>query len=57
MVQSQPRQMVCETLSQKNPSHTPKKRLVAWLKVQTLSSNPSTTTKQNKTKQKNLPIK
>jgi hypothetical protein len=30
VVQNQPRQVVCETLSQKNPS---KKGLVKWLKV------------------------
>jgi hypothetical protein len=26
-------QIVCKTLSRKNPSHTPKKGLVEWLKV------------------------
>jgi hypothetical protein len=37
VVQSQPRQIVCETLSQKNPSQ--KKGLVEWLKVEALSTN------------------
>jgi hypothetical protein len=32
MVQSQPRQIVLETLSQKNPTHH-KKGLVEWIKV------------------------
>jgi hypothetical protein len=32
LVQSQSRQIVCETLSQKNSTHT-KKGLVEWLKV------------------------
>jgi hypothetical protein len=39
-VQSQPRQIVRETLSQKNPAQ--KKGLVDWFKVYTLSSNPRT---------------
>jgi hypothetical protein len=39
MFQSQPRKIVRKTLSQKNP---PKKGLVEQLKVQALSSNPST---------------
>jgi hypothetical protein len=39
-VQSQSRQIVCETLSQKNP--LTKKGLVEWLKVYALSSKPST---------------
>jgi hypothetical protein len=39
VVQSQPGQIVLETLSQKTLH---KKGLVEWLKVQTLSSNPST---------------
>jgi hypothetical protein len=46
-VQSQPRQIVHKTLSGKNPSQ---KRAVEWLKVQALSSNPSTAKKQNKQK-------
>jgi hypothetical protein len=32
-VQSQPGQIVLQTLSRKNPSHTHKKGLVKWLKV------------------------
>jgi hypothetical protein len=39
VVQSQPVQLVCETLSRKK-NH--KKGLVEWLKVYTISSNPST---------------
>jgi hypothetical protein len=39
-VQSQPRQIVLETLSQKYPSQ---KGLVEWLKVKALSSSPSNT--------------
>jgi hypothetical protein len=41
-VQSQPRQIVCETLSGKNHHE---KGLVEWLKVKTLSSNLSTAKK------------
>jgi hypothetical protein len=41
VVQSQPGQVVLKTLSQKNLSL--KKGLAEWLKVQALSSNPSTT--------------
>jgi hypothetical protein len=41
-IQSQPRQRVCEILSQKYPSQ---KGLVVWLKVKALSSNPRTTKK------------
>jgi hypothetical protein len=37
-VQSQLRQIVCKTLSQKKTHH--KKGLVGWLKVKALSSNP-----------------
>jgi hypothetical protein len=37
MVQSQPRKIVCEILSQKTHHQ---KGLVEWLKVETLSSNP-----------------
>jgi hypothetical protein len=44
VVQSQPRQIVCETFSPKNPSQ--KKGLVEWLKMQALSSNPSTAKKK-----------
>jgi hypothetical protein len=33
MVRSQLRQIILETLSQKNPSHTHTKGLVDWLKV------------------------
>jgi hypothetical protein len=40
MVQSQPLQIVHETLSKKNPSHTHTKGLVEWLKVKALSSKP-----------------
>jgi hypothetical protein len=39
-VLSQPRQIVLESLSQKNPSQ--KRGLVEWLKVKALSSNPDT---------------
>jgi hypothetical protein len=39
-VLSQPQQIVCETPSRKNH---PKKGLVEWLKVKTLSSSPSAT--------------
>jgi hypothetical protein len=42
-VQSPPRQIVCETLSQKTLH---KIGLVEWLKVKTLSSSPSTTKKK-----------
>jgi hypothetical protein len=38
LVQSQPWQIICETLSQKTPTH--QKRAVEWLKVYALSSNP-----------------
>jgi hypothetical protein len=44
--QSQPGQIVCKILSQKKPSQ---KGLVEWIKVQALSSSPSTA----KTKTKN----
>jgi hypothetical protein len=47
VVQSQPRQTVCESLSGKNPSQK-KKKLAEWLKVKTLSSSPSTTKKKKK---------
>jgi hypothetical protein len=39
-VRSQPRQIVCDTLSQKTHH---KNGLVEWLKIMALSSNPSTT--------------
>jgi hypothetical protein len=39
-VQSQPRETVCKTLSQKSSSQ---KWLVEWLEVKALSSSPSTT--------------
>jgi hypothetical protein len=42
-VQSQPRKIVREPLSRKNPSKT---GLVEWLKVRALSSNPSTAKKK-----------
>jgi hypothetical protein len=42
-VQSQPQQIVCETLSQKK--RITKKGLVEWLKVYALRSNPSTAKK------------
>jgi hypothetical protein len=45
MVQSQPQQIVCETLSQKYLSQ---KELTEWLKVKVLSSSPSTTKKKKK---------
>jgi hypothetical protein len=48
-VQSQLRQIVHEILSSKNHH---KKGLVEWLKVQALSSNPSTAKKENKHKKK-----
>jgi hypothetical protein len=38
-VQSQPRQIVCETLSQKTQS--PNIGLAEWLKVKALNSSPS----------------
>jgi hypothetical protein len=47
-VQSQPRQIAHETLSQKNPSQ--EKGLVEWLKVYALSSSPSTAKKKKKDK-------
>jgi hypothetical protein len=43
MVQSQPRQIIHETLSQKPITKT---GLVEWLKVEALSSSPSTTKKK-----------
>jgi hypothetical protein len=48
-VQCQPGQIVCETLSQKNPSQ---KRAGEWLKVKVLTSSPSTTKKKKKKKKK-----
>jgi hypothetical protein len=45
VVQSQPWQIVCETLSEKNSSH--KKGLAEWLKVKALSSNPSAVNNNN----------
>jgi hypothetical protein len=45
-VQSQPRQIVCKTLSRKTLSQ--KIGLVEWLKVNTLNSSPSTTKKRRK---------
>jgi hypothetical protein len=42
VVQSQPRQAVLETLSKKKKKKSGKKDLMEWLKVQALSSNPST---------------
>jgi hypothetical protein len=48
--QSQPGQMVCETLSRKIPSL---KRAGGWLKVKGLSSNPSTAKKKKNPKPKN----
>jgi hypothetical protein len=47
--QSQPGQMVCETLSRKIPSL---KRAGGWLKVKGLSSNPSTAKKKKTQNQK-----
>jgi hypothetical protein len=44
-VQSQPGQIICKTLSQKNHH---KKGLVEWLKVKALSSSPSTKKKKKK---------
>jgi hypothetical protein len=46
-VQSQPGQIVCETLSQKYPSL---KGLVEWLKVKALISSPITTNNKNNSK-------
>jgi hypothetical protein len=46
MVQSQPGQIVCKTISQKKKKIT-KTGLVEWLKVKALSSNSSTTKKKN----------
>jgi hypothetical protein len=46
VVQSQPRQIVLQTLSQKKTHH--KNGLIEWLKVKALSSNPSTTGKKKK---------
>jgi hypothetical protein len=46
VVQTQPVQIVCETLSQKKKNH--KKGLVEWLKVLALSSNFITTKKKKK---------
>jgi hypothetical protein len=43
MVQSQPRQIVHKTLSQKNRTQ---KGLAEWLKVKALSSNPRTSKKK-----------
>jgi hypothetical protein len=45
MVQSQPRQIVCETLSQKYPSQN---GLVEWLKVKALSSSPGIAKRKKK---------
>jgi hypothetical protein len=42
-VQSQPGQIVHETLTRKKKNDTGKKGLAEYLKVQVLSSNPSTT--------------
>jgi hypothetical protein len=48
-VESQPRQTVCENLSQKTLSHTQKRSgLVEWLKMKALSSSPSTTKRKEK---------
>jgi hypothetical protein len=47
MVQSQPRQMVHETLPQKHPSQ---KRAGEWLKVKALSSNPKNGKRKKKKK-------
>jgi hypothetical protein len=51
-VRSQPRRIVLQTLSQKKKTHHTKGEggLVEWLKVQALSSNPSTGRKKNKFK-------
>jgi site-specific recombinase XerC len=48
-VQSQPGQIAHKTLSRKNSSQ---KGLVEWLKVKTMSSNPSTTKKTKNKKKK-----
>jgi hypothetical protein len=48
-VQCQPGQIVCETLSQKNPSQ---KRAGEWLKVKVLTSSPSTTKKKKNEKER-----
>jgi hypothetical protein len=47
MVQSHPRQIALETLSQKYPS---RKGLVEWFKVKALSSSPSTRKKKKRGK-------
>jgi hypothetical protein len=46
MVQSQPGQIVCETLSRKK--NITRKGLMEWLKVRVLSSNPSSIKNKNK---------
>jgi hypothetical protein len=46
VVQSQPGQIVHETLSQKKKKNH-KKELVEWLKVKAQSSNPRTAQKEN----------
>jgi hypothetical protein len=52
-VRSQPGQIIHKTLSQKPLN---KKRVVEWLKVKALSSNPSTTkTNNNNNNSENLP--
>jgi hypothetical protein len=51
VVQSQPRQIVLDTLSQQNPSP---QGLVEWLKMQALSSSPSTGKKSQKKKKVSL---
>jgi hypothetical protein len=52
VVQSQPGQIVSETLSQKKT--ITKKGLVDWLKVKALSSNPSTAKKKKRISTKKL---
>jgi hypothetical protein len=46
VVPNQPGQIVCDTLSKKNPNT--KKGLEEWLKVEALSSSPSTAKKKKK---------
>jgi hypothetical protein len=49
VVQSQSRQIVCETLSQKCPSQ---KGLAEWLKVKAMSSSSSTAKKEKEKKKR-----
>jgi hypothetical protein len=56
-VQSQPRQIVCKTLSRKTLSQKGGGGMVEWFKVKALSSSPRTSkTKQNKKEIQKLTI-